>query len=412
MILLPIVIIQIVTITIFYERHWGSVSNNMENIVVQEINTIINIYNLYGDNRGILSNLNKLGFDISFANNSEYQGMIKDRSLLSLRRKIDKEIYYKSDIGYIEKFSKIRVQVHVNNKNILQLDFSTGKIKNPTTYIFILWILTTSILFGLISLFFMKNQVKSIVKLNKAARDFGQGRLFYFKPSGANEIRSLGLSFLKMRKRILKQIKNRTEMLAHIAHDLRTPITRIKLQLSLMNKNNYTEAININMKKIEDMINSYLTFAKEEGNEDNKSFDIIKMIKNTLKLLNDNRIVFTNNTNQNKLFITIRVNAVERALTNVIDNSIKFCYKKVSISLSKASEETILTIEDDGPGIEQKEYKKAFEPFKKLDSKVKQGFGLGLAISKNIINTHGGTISLAKSHLGGLKVIIKLPIGD
>jgi two-component system osmolarity sensor histidine kinase EnvZ len=412
MILLPIVIIQIVTITIFYERHWGSVSNNMENIVVQEINTIINLYNLYGDNKGILNNLNKLGFDISFANNSEYQGMIKERSLLSLRRKIHKEIYYKSDIGYIEKFSKIRVQVHINNKDVLQLDFSTGKIKNPTTYIFILWILTTSILFGLISLFFMKNQVKSIVKLNKAARDFGQGKLFYFKPSGANEIRSLGLSFLKMRKRILKQIKNRTEMLAHIAHDLRTPITRIKLQLSLMNKNNYTEAININMKKIEDMINSYLTFAKEEGNEDNKSVDFIKMIKNTLKLLNDNRIVFTNNTHQNNLFLTIRVNAMERALTNVIDNSIKFCYKKVSINLSKASEETILIIEDDGPGIEQKEYKKAFEPFKKLDSKVKQGFGLGLAISKNIINTHGGTISLAKSHLGGLKVIIKLPIGD
>ena len=117
MILLPIVIIQIVTITIFYERHWGSVSNNMENIVVQEINTIIDLYNLYGDNKGILNNLNKLGFDISFANNSEYQGMTEDRSLLSLRRKIDKEIYYKSDIGYIEKFSKIRVQVHINNKD-------------------------------------------------------------------------------------------------------------------------------------------------------------------------------------------------------------------------------------------------------------------------------------------------------
>lgn len=412
MILLPIIIIQIVTITIFYERHWGSVSNNMENFVVQEINAIINLYNVYGNNQDILNNSNELGFDISFANNSKYKGMIKDRSLSSLRKKIYQKINYKSEIGYIEKFSKIRVQVHVNNKEVIQLDFSTGKIKNPTTYIFVLWILTTSILFSLISLIFMRNQVKSIVKLNKAARDFGQGKLFYFKPSGANEIRSLGLSFLKMRKRILKQIKNRTELLAHIAHDLRTPITRIKLQLSLMDKNKNIAAINVNMKKIEDMINSYLTFAKEEGNEDNKKVDFIKMVESILKLLGDHRIIFINNIHENKLFLTARVNAIERALTNIIDNSVKFCSKKISINLSKISEEIILVIEDDGPGIEEKEYKKAFEPFKKLDSKVKQGFGLGLAISQNIINTHGGKILLDKSQLGGLKVIIKLPIED
>ena len=360
MILLPIIVIQIVTITIFYERHWGNVSNNMENFVVHEINTIISFYKIYGNNKSILNNLSKLGFNISFGNSSEFKAIVKDKSLSSLQRKIHKDIKYKSDLGYIEKFSKIRVQIDVPNRESIQLDFSTHKIKNPTTYIFVIWILTTSILFGLISLFFMRNQVKSIIKLNKAARDFGQGKIFYYKPSGASEIRSLGVSFLKMRKRILKQIRNRTELLAHIAHDLRTPITRIKLKLSLMNKNKDIKVINTNVKKIENMVNSYLTFAKEEGNEDNKKFDFIKMVKNIVKLLNDHRIVVTNNIDQKSIIIIAKVNALERALTNIIDNSVKFCSNKVNINLSKISEEIIITVEDDGPGIKQNEYKKSF----------------------------------------------------
>ena len=412
MILLPIIIIQIVTIIIFYERHWDNVSNNMQNFLINDITTIVNFHIKYKDqNKEVIRDLNQLGFNISELNNiSKISKGSRDAYLSNLQTKIVQIIKYKTQLSYIDNMSNIRALIYLTNSHILQLDFSTKRIKNQTTYIFVIWILTTSILFGLISLFFMRNQVKSIVNLDKAALNFGQGKIYNFKPSGAKEIRSLGLSFLKMRKKILKQIKNRTELLAHIAHDLRTPITRIKLRLSLINETKDIENIHGNIKKIEDMINSYLVFAKEEGNEESKKCNIISIINNIMNLLNDNRITFNNKIKESDVTLFLKVGAIDRALTNIIDNSLKYCLSKVTISLSNINEQILIQIEDDGPGIEEKDYKKAFEAFNKLDINEKQGYGLGLAISKNIINAHGGNISLDKSEIGGLKVTIKLPI--
>ena len=412
MILLPIIIIQIVTIIIFYERHWDNVSNNMQNFLINDINTIVNFHIKYkGKNEEVISDLNQLGFNISELNDiSKISKGDGDTYLSNLQTKIIKMIKYKTQLSYIDDMSNIRALIYLTNSQILQLDFSTKRIKNQTTYIFVIWILTTSILFGLISLFFMRNQVKSIVNLDKAALNFGQGKIYNFKPSGAKEIRSLGLSFLKMRKKILKQIKNRTELLAHIAHDLRTPITRIKLRLSLISETNDIENIYSNIKKIEDMINSYLVFAKEEGNEESKKCNIISVINNIMNFLNDNRMTFNNKTKEVDFTLFLKIGAIDRALTNIIDNGLKYCISRVMISLSKINEQILIQIEDDGPGIEEKDYKKAFEAFNKLDINAKQGYGLGLAISKNIINAHGGDISLDKSQIGGLKVTIKLPI--
>jgi len=240
--------------------------------------------------------------------------------------------------------------------------------------------------------------------------DFGQGKIYHFKPSGAKEIRSLGLSFLRMRKKILKQIKNRTELLAHIAHDLRTPLTRIKLQLSLINENNDIKNIHDNIKKIEDMINSYLIFAKEEGNEENRQCNLTHIINNIINLLNDDRITFDNKIKENHQVLFLKVDAMDRALTNVVDNALKYCLSNVMICLLKVNDQIFIQIEDDGPGIDEKGYKKALEPFNQLGISKKQGYGLGLAITKNIINAHGGDIMLDKSKMGGLKVTIKLPI--
>ena len=284
MILLPIIIIQIVTIVIFYERHWENVSGNMQNFLINDINTIVKFYIKYkNSNNEVIADLNSLGFKTSLLiNKPKLSEGLSDSYISSIATKISNSIKHKTQLFYIDDMSNIRGLIYLTNSQVLQVDFSTKRIKNQTTYIFVIWILTTSIFFGLISLFFMKNQVKSIINLDKAAMDFGQGKIYHFKPSGAKEIRSLGLSFLRMRKKILKQIKNRTELLAHIAHDLRTPLTRIKLQLSLINENNDIKNINDNIKKIEDMINSYLIFAKEEGNEENRQCNLTHIINNIL----------------------------------------------------------------------------------------------------------------------------------
>lgn len=412
MILLPIIIIQIVTIVIFYERHWDNVSNDMQNFLINDIGTIVNFYVKYQEkNQDVINDLKHLGFGISVLNNvPKIKKRNTDSHISRLQTKINKIIKYQTQLSYIDDTSSTRAMIYVTDHNILQLDFSTKRVKNQTTYIFVMWILTTSILFGLISLFFMRNQVKSIINLDKAALDFGQGKIYNFKPSGAKEIRSLGLSFLKMRKKILKQIKNRTELLAHIAHDLRTPITRIKLRLSLLNESNDIKNICRNINKIEDMINSYLIFAKEEGNEETKRHDLVIILNNIIDLLSDERITFDNKTKENSIILYLRLNAIDRALTNIIDNSLKYCRSKVMISLSKIEEQIFIQIEDDGKGIKSEDYKKAFKPFNKLDMSTKQGYGLGLAIAKNIISAHGGDIFLEKSQIGGLKVSIKLPI--
>ncbi|WP_236870445.1 sensor histidine kinase [Candidatus Bandiella numerosa] len=412
MILLPIIIIQIVTIVIFYERHWENVSGNMQNFLINDINTIVNFYIKYkNSNNEVITDLNSLGFKTALLiDKPKLSEGLSDSYISSIATKISNSIKYKTQLFYIDDMSNIRGLIYLPNSQVLQIDFSTKRIKNQTTYIFVIWILTTSILFGLISLFFMKNQVKSIINLDKAAMDFGQGKIYHFKPSGAKEIRSLGLSFLRMRKKILKQIKNRTELLAHIAHDLRTPLTRIKLQLSLINENNDIKNIHDNIKKIEDMINSYLIFAKEEGNEENRQCNLTDIINNIINLLNDDRITFDNRLKENHHLLFLKVDAIDRAITNVVENALKYCLSMVRMNLLKVNDQILIQIEDDGQGIGEKDYKKALEPFNQLGINEKQGYGLGLAITKNIINAHGGDIVLDKSKMGGLKVTIKLPI--
>ncbi len=402
MILLPIIIIQIVTIVIFYERHWENVSNNIENYLIQEIHTIVHFCNKYKFHNKIFDDLAYLGFEISLLDYKNTSISKTDKSLMKLQAKIDKFIRFNTQLSYTNGLNNIVTLVYLPKNKILKLIFATKRINNPTTYIFVIWILTIFFLFVLISLFFMRNQVQSITKLNKAAIDFGQGKVFNFTPSRVKEIRSLGFSFLKMRKKILRQIQtiqNRTELLAHIAHDLRTPITRIGLKLSLIKSTKDVKIINDNIQQIEDMIENYLTFAKEEENEKNQRCDLLLMMVNIIKLINDKRIKFINHSNGVGIHLYVKKNAIERAFNNVIDNSLKYCAAKVQITLNKRNNQVIFKIEDDGPGISQDKYTKAFEPFNKLDSKIKQGYGLGLAISQNIVTAHGGNIFLIKANL-------------
>ena len=406
MILLPIIIIQAVTIIIFYERHWENVSNHMENYLISEIRTVTNYYIKYPKQTSVLKDLSQLDLEISLLNQHKIHKKITDSILENFQEKLNANLSHNAEVFYINNKSEIRGLIFLAKNQILQIDFSSKRIKTKTTYIFVIWIVTTSVLFGLISLFFMQNQVRSIIRLTKAAKAFGQGRTYRFTPSGAKEIRSLGISFLKMRKNIERQIKYRTELLAHIAHDLRTPMTRIKLKLALLEKSEAIDSVSQNIDKMEKMIKSYLDFAKQEGNEENRKYNIIQIIKNVIALFNDKRITFKADIENIEIYL--KHNAIERALNNIIDNALKYTSTLVNVSLFATKERVFIHIDDDGPGIAEKDYKTALEPFSKLPSSSQDSYGLGLTIAKNIINAHGGKFLLAKSQYSGLRVIIRL----
>ena len=413
MILFPILALQIITIVIFYERHWENVVNRMQYSVISEIELVTSLLmpKEITDQKYLLSKLKLLDLNIKILpvtlkhniplHNLQYNKVIEDFTN-TLRKKIEFPI----TLDYL-KDNMISYTIILPDKT-LSINFSSKRIKSPTTYIFILWIIITSIIFALISLLFMKNQIRSILKLAKAAEKLGKGqKVKNFKPSGAKEIKIAGLAFVKMQKRIERQISHRTKLLAHISHDLRTPITRIKLRLSLLNDDKSLTTIHNNLNEMEKMLQNYLEFAKEDGNEKNREVSIISLIKDILAGYEDERISFKFDKlhNANMFLKTL---AIKRALSNIIGNSIKFAKDKIQIFVSENKESVMITVDDDGVGIDENLRNEALKPFNKLNES-KDGFGLGLSIANSIVSAHGGKISLLSSPIKGLRVILTLP---
>ena len=272
----------------------------------------------------------------------------------------------------------------------------------------------------IISIIFLKNQIRSIKGLSKAADQFGRGQdVEDFKPSGAKEIRLVGISFLKMKERIARQVAQRTDMLSGVSHDLRTPLTRMKLQLELMKENEAIRDLKSDIQDMEKMISEYLEFAKgdkKENSQDVKIYDFLhRIIKYYAKL--DQKIV-ERITLPESFTLNIRKNSLKRALRNLIDNGFHY---GTEVILSAFIEENYLkiTVEDNGPGVPEHELENIFKPFYRVDnsrnldrisSTSSGGAGLGLAIVLDAVAFHGGKVKAEKSAFGGLKVIINLPI--
>jgi len=258
--------------------------------------------------------------------------------------------------------------------------------------------------------FFLKNQTRPIIKLAEASEKFGRGEdVEEFRPSGALEIRKAGYEFDRMRKRIIRHLNQRSEMLSGISHDLRTPLTRIKLQLALIKDMEISKKLSGDVDEMEKMLNEYLQFSRSTFADKTETFDISDLIKSTVKKY-ENANIFLNQPEKN--ILTGRKNLIQRCLNNLIDNAFKYA-KKVKIIQEKFKKNILIFIEDDGPGIPVSEYENVFKPFYKIDrgrGDSKSSVGLGLSISSDIIRSHGGNIELGKSELGGLKVKISLPV--
>lgn len=403
---LPIVILQCVMVYIFYERHWDAVSKRLENNLLGEIKVVVSLL----DKSHIESAkqiASTLDFQMTEGGVLPKNYRSSETYLLDLGDKISTRINKPVVIEQVKNDLIIHINLSDKHPDI-NLRFSQKKLYSPTIGVFFMWAIGAASILILVSVGFMKNQVRAILLLADAAEKFGKGRdTGKIKISGAKEVRTVWKAFLRMKRRIYRQIYYRTQLLAHISHDLRTPLTRMRLATEFINNKETAEGLNQEIKFMENMIDEYLNFAKEEGNESSERVDIVKYINAKVAYYNNPKISFKSKVP--KLVISLKPHAIERALNNLIDNALKFAHEKVSMKLSNTSSHWYLYLEDDGEGVPEEYFKKIFQPFFKLD-KSSHGFGLGLAIVKSVIYSHGGKIKLAKSKMGGLRVIIKVPI--
>jgi two-component system osmolarity sensor histidine kinase EnvZ len=326
----------------------------------------------------------------------------------TLRRELKPKIneYWFNTIAY-EEVVDLRIKFR---NGVLQIFFPKERIQASSIRIFALWITLPAILMITIAIIFLKNQTRPIIKLAEASERFGRGEdIPEFRPSGALEIRKAGLEFDKMRNRILRHLNQRSEMLSGISHDLRTPLTRIKLQLAMIKDKNLSKKLSDDVDEMEKMLNEYLQFASTGARDKTETFDLSELLENTIKKYENPNIL---KDFDKKIYFNGRKNLIQRCINNLIDNSLKYG-KKINILIDKQKSNIVISIEDDGPGIPKSEYENVVKPFYKIDksrSETKSSVGLGLSISSDIAKSHGGDIDFEKSNLGGLKVKIILPV--
>lgn len=411
----PIVVLQATITLVFFDSLWIKTSKGMTKSLVSEIVTIIDIYNNESEyNKKIVTDLyNKnFSFSVRFLKNEKLPDIKVERWFSPMDRTLRRELkpkineYWFNTIAH-EEVVDLRIKFR---NGVLQIFFPKERIQASSIRIFALWITLPAILMIAIAIIFLKNQTRPITKLAEASEKFGRGEnIDEFRPSGALEIRKAGLEFDKMRNRILRHLNQRSEMLSGISHDLRTPLTRIKLQLAMIKDKNLSKKLSDDVDEMEKMLNEYLQFASTGARDKTETFDLSELLENTIKKYENPNIL---KDFDKKIYFNGRKNLIQRCINNLIDNSLKYG-KKINIIIDKQKSNIVISIEDDGPGIPKSEYENVVKPFYKIDkgrSETKSSVGLGLSISSDIAKSHGGDIDFEKSNLGGLKVKIILPV--
>ena len=410
----PIIILQITISIVFFDSLWIKTNKGMTKSLVSEIYTFIEAYKNEADyNKEKLTDLYYQNFqlNIKYIENESIPLLKNERWFSPIDRTLRRELKSKFNNYWFDTLSyKEMIIVKINYQNgILQFSFPKNRVTNTSARIFALWITLPAFLLIAISLIFLKNQTRPITNLAKASAKFGRGEeVDEFKPSGALEIRQAGYEFDKMRKRIIRHLNQRSEMLSGISHDLRTPLTRIKLQLAFIKDQVIAKKLSNDVLEMEKMLNEYLQFARSSFAEKTEKFNMAELIANNIEKYGNKNI----STKLDKTIVMNgRKNLIQRCLNNLIDNSIKYS-NNIDIQLTKNNNYLSVIIDDDGPGISKKEYNNVFKPFYKIDksrSAAKSSVGLGMSIASDVVRSHGGSIVLDKSPQNGLRVKVIFP---
>ena len=413
---IPVILIQLTITVVFFDSLWIKTNKGMTRALVSEIQTFIEVYKNDVYERDEIKNIFSLYQDLniefienenfSFISNERWFSPI-DRSLRrELKSKFGSEIFWFNTTNYKEL-----VDLRIKYQNgYFKFIVPKDRLTSTSARLFGLWITVPAFIVVIISLIFLKNQTRPITALAKAAEKFGRGEnVDEFKPSGAAEIRQAGYEFDRMRKRIVRHLNQRSEMLSGISHDLRTPLTRMKLQTAFIEDKSLASKLTEDINEMEKMLNEYLQFTSSSFIEKDELFNLSELI---IEIINKYENKNITKEIPSRVYLNGRKNLIKRCLNNLIENSIKYG-KKLNIELLKNRANLVIKVEDDGPGIPESEYENVFKPFYKIDkgrADSKSSVGLGLSIASDIVRSHGGNIKLSKSSLNGLEVKIFLPV--
>ncbi|MDA8676705.1 ATP-binding protein [Candidatus Pelagibacter bacterium] len=410
----PTIILQLIIAVVFYDSIWIKVNKNITKSLVTQLKTIQEVYTNDKKNLDFFTDSYKNNFNFEIGISQEiFPSESGERKFSPMDRSLRREL--KSTFGnnnYWFNTSKFKNAVEIkikSNKDVIEFLVPKEMVSASSVRLFVLWTTLPSILLIIIALIFLKNQTKPLVRLAKAAERFGKGDYVNnFRSSGSLEIRKASFEFDRMAKRINRHLNQRAEMLSGISHDLRTPLTRLKLQLAMLNQKDLSKEMSKDIDEMEKMLNDYLQFAKNQAQENTSKIDLTLLFNSIKNQFASEKLTIYS---KEKIELEVRPSALKRSFVNIIQNGLTYG-NNVIINIQKGNNRALITIEDDGPGIPEDQYKNVFKPFFRLDksrSLNQSGVGLGLAIVEDIINAHGGAIQLGKSKDGGLQVRVTLP---
>jgi len=421
-IIAPVVLLQSVVAFVFMERHWQTVTRRLSDATTREISMLLSVYEAYPHNdkyeRLIKMAQENLGLsvqilpaeDLPTARPKPFFDLL-DRTLSEKIRKQIRKPFWIDTVGQSHL-----VEIRIKLKDaVFRVLARRSQTYASNTHIFLLWMVGTSLVLLTIAILFLRNQIKPILRLAQAAERFGKGQSEPedFRPRGAREVRQAAISFMEMRNRIERQMEQRTTMLAGVSHDLRTILTRFKLQLALFDDSKEAKEMTADVDEMQAMLEDYMGFVKGDSSEESSQVNIRRLLQEVRKQSGRDSVQITLNMPADPVVVPLRRHAFKRAVMNVVSNAARFA-GHVTMDVAKTKNWLTLRIDDDGPGIPEEQREEVFRPFYRLDDARGQdtgiNTGLGLSIARDIVRSHGGDITLNESNLGGLQAIIRVPV--
>ncbi|MBL9098322.1 MAG: HAMP domain-containing protein [Alphaproteobacteria bacterium] len=422
-IVMPVVVLQAVVTYLLFDRQWEAVTTRISRGVAAQIALFVQSYETLGPDRfaGEVVRLQETTFGLVPVvkqgeklpeTESPAFEVLKQVFVRELSTRIGRPVWVDSDS--LEDLVDIRIQL---DGAVMQVMAERKRVMSTNTHVWVLWMMGTALVLLSVAILFLRNQIRPIVRLADAAEAFGKGRdVPDFRPSGATEVRRASLAFIDMRERISRFVQQRTDMLAGVSHDLRTPLTRMKLELAMMKDSGSIQALKGDVEEMERMLEEYLAFARGQAGESASETDLGQLLKDVVasaKRKSDAKAAKPVELSvKDDLIVELRPNAMRRCVTNLLENALRHGTRsEVSAAMNGSTIE--IAVDDDGPGIPPEQREEAFRPFHRLDSGrtlSSGGVGLGLAIARDIARGHGGDISLGESKLGGLRAVVRLPV--
>ncbi len=417
-IIAPVVLLQSVLTFVFLERHWETVTRRLSTATVQNIALLIDLYQSNPSSEKMLVKFayDDLNLRVKFVPGEELPQVqsrpffdLLDRTLSDeITRRIGRPFW----IDTVGTSNLVDIRIKLDNA-VMHVLARRSQTYASNSQIFLLWMIGTSLVLLTVAILFLHNQIKPILRLAEAADSLGKGRPTPpdFKPRGAREVRQAAQAFIEMRDRIERHVEQRTTMLAGVSHDLRTVLTRLKLQMAMFEDSPEIDAMRADVDEMQAMLEDYMAFAKGDAGEEIVRTDIGEILSEVRNQAHGKKAITIDVADQ-PLVVPLRRHAFKRAVANLVNNAARFA-DHVAVSAERQDGSLVVEVDDDGPGIPEAEREHVFRPFYRLDDARNQdsgSTGLGLAIARDIARIHGGDIALSRSKLGGLRAVLTVPV--